>query len=452
MRIKTDQLFQSHFMKGDRDVMKEKSSFVKTAGKKAAVFALTGMCACAFMMPAAFGGGVHADAAKKAKKPAQVTGLRAAKVTDDSITLSWNKAKNAKTYKVFKKKNVWSKWKKTKKNNYAKYKGNKDKYKVKKKGKKYLYKVKRPAFAAITPSTKKTKAAIDTGIKEQTKYTFKVRAYNGKKAGKLSKAITIKTKARSTDNKNGTYDKPGQTMTMDIDGRKVQLTVGKVCTVPSFSFINSSTYVDQVKVSQVYADVGDEEYEFKYIAGTTTDGKKFSISTDKQTGTNHYSCGLDSLENKYFYIDRRDTPKEYGAGIYTKIKDKDVKIVWTVDNTEPSLDQTNSTKPGWCLYTVSDHTWINPDKNIFVPEMNKTLLKGTYTCDEAKDGKKDGKYIYENSDSLYYPRTFWMKVYKGDKLIHEEYWGCAMKHMDEAKEIYDKYVKEHSDEAPGELE
>ena len=96
--------------------------------------------------------GTPAFAASKA--PAKVTGVKVTKATNTAISLSWKKAARAKTYEVKYKASGTKKWK--------------------------------------TSKTKARKITVKK-LKENKKYSFKLRAVNGKKKGKYSKTITQKT-------------------------------------------------------------------------------------------------------------------------------------------------------------------------------------------------------------------------------------------------------------------
>lgn len=88
------------------------------------------------------------------KAPAKVAGVKVTKATDTAISLSWKKAAGAKIYEVKYKAPRTKKWK--------------------------------------TAKTKARKLTLKK-LKSNTKYTFKLRALNGKKKGKYSKTITQKT-------------------------------------------------------------------------------------------------------------------------------------------------------------------------------------------------------------------------------------------------------------------
>ena len=96
--------------------------------------------------------GAPAFAATKA--PAKVTGVKVTKATNISISLSWKKAARAKTYEVQYKAAGTAKWK--------------------------------------TAKTKARKLTLKN-LKPNKKYSFKLRAINGKKKGKYSKTIAQKT-------------------------------------------------------------------------------------------------------------------------------------------------------------------------------------------------------------------------------------------------------------------
>ena len=85
--------------------------------------------------------------------PDQVTGIKATNVTATSVTLSWNAAKNAESYKI-----------------------NETGGKV------------------TVPTTKETSITI-TGLKPGTSYTFRVRGINGANSGKYSTNVTVTTPA-----------------------------------------------------------------------------------------------------------------------------------------------------------------------------------------------------------------------------------------------------------------
>ena len=89
------------------------------------------------------------------KKPAKVTGLKVVKKSETSVKLTWKKAKRAKQYQIFRKKE-----------GEKEYKG----------------------FEPIS-----ARSCIFTGIQPGKKYSYKIRAINGKKFGKFSsvKSITL---------------------------------------------------------------------------------------------------------------------------------------------------------------------------------------------------------------------------------------------------------------------
>lgn len=124
--------------------------------KKMSTIILAIAIAITFMpMP---GGEAHAA---KTKKPAKVTGVKVVAKTTSSVTLKWKKAKRTKKYQVFMKKG--SKFKKIK-------------------------------------TTKNIKVVVKK-LKAGTVYKFKVRGINGKKKGKYSKIIGVKTNKKSKGGK-----------------------------------------------------------------------------------------------------------------------------------------------------------------------------------------------------------------------------------------------------------
>ncbi len=120
-----------------------------------------------------------------------------AQVNGNTVILKWSKTNKAKKYKVYVQTGAdkWKYWKSVKKNkaNKKKY-SNKLKYKLKRSGKKYkVYKQKNPY--KLIRKTKK-RSYIYTGEYGLT-YRFVVRAMNGKKAGKFSRAKTVTTAVKS---------------------------------------------------------------------------------------------------------------------------------------------------------------------------------------------------------------------------------------------------------------
>ena len=129
------------------------------------------------------------------KTPAKVT-IKSVTADANKVTVKWNKAKNAKKYKVYMQTGAdgWKYWKSVKKNKKNKKKYSDTlKYKLKVSGKKYkIYKKKNPyKLVKTTTARSYTRTA-----KYSTTYRFVLRAVNGKKAGKYSAAKSAKTKAK----------------------------------------------------------------------------------------------------------------------------------------------------------------------------------------------------------------------------------------------------------------
>ncbi len=137
-----------------------------------------------------FGQNAYAASAKPGK--AKITSVSA---KANTVTVKWNKTKNAKKYKVFVQTGAdgWKYWKSVKvsKKNKKKY-SDKLKYKLRKSGKKYKVYIKNNPYKLITTTT-----ALSYTYSGQysTSYTFAVRAYKGKKAGAYSASKSIKTGA-----------------------------------------------------------------------------------------------------------------------------------------------------------------------------------------------------------------------------------------------------------------
>lgn len=137
------------------------------------------------------------DVQAATKTPAKPI-ITSAKATDNTVRLTWKKAKNAKSYKVFvqKGKDGWKYWKKVKATSKNKKKYSDTlKYKLKKSGKKYkVYKKKNPY--KLVKTTKARKYTYKG--KYSTTYRFVLQAVNGKKAGAYSAAKKATTKAKPT--------------------------------------------------------------------------------------------------------------------------------------------------------------------------------------------------------------------------------------------------------------
>ena len=135
--------------------------------------------------------------------------ISSAKVSGSSVQLTWKKAKNAKTYKVFVQTGAdgWKYWKTVKANNKNKKKYSDTlKYKLKKSGKKYkVYKKKNPYKAVKTVKAQKYTYSGKYGAT----YRFVLQAVNGKKTGKYSAVKTVKIPAKPQNSEEQTPSEPG---------------------------------------------------------------------------------------------------------------------------------------------------------------------------------------------------------------------------------------------------
>lgn len=239
------------------------------------------------------------------KAPAKVTGVKVTKAADTNISLSWKKAARAKTYEVNYKASGTTKWK--------------------------------------TSKTKTTKLTLKN-LKQNTKYSFKLRALNGKKKGKYSKTITQKT-----------YATPGKIDPISIFATKrtksdISMTWGSAANASYYEIdafgLNGSTFgiqqstttsfeiVHQTRANTWYKyrirAVNNKTGKFPAIKGAwsdyfyacTTSGDRVLTGTKNSDGTITYEmtgtvpyrvCEDDGLISTG-YIDKSD---EYGPNYVT---------------------------------------------------------------------------------------------------------------------------------------
>ena len=142
-----------------------------------------------FMVLAAFTQFTGPDIKAASKTPGKPS--ISVSVSQNTATIRWGKVKNAKKYQVYRISGTTWVYSKTIKKSKAKKYSNTSKYLLKKKGKKkYKVYVKSPNYVSIATTTSCSHTFKGS---YSTSYTFAVRAYNGKKAGKYSAAKTIKT-------------------------------------------------------------------------------------------------------------------------------------------------------------------------------------------------------------------------------------------------------------------
>ncbi len=280
-----------------------------------------------------------------ASKPGQVKNLKALKATQNSITLSWSKVSKAKTYKVYQQKKGWSCWKKTTKKNYKKFKKTPKLYKVKKSGKRYYYKKYGLTFIAIK-TVKSPKASI-TGLKANTAYKFKVRAFKGKKSGKYSAVLSVKTMPESDDpisptvpSEPVTYDAANYTNIFNRSGKNIEVRAFYDADYNRNSF-------------DIYIRNGDGNYKIKAIDNTPDKVKRYF---DDSTSMPNY--GFDIM-NKNKGANGGDGYKDTNSfyHVYTKPYTSDIIInVWNSKTGKLIA----CVKSGW--YT---DTALNPDNKMF---------------------------------------------------------------------------------------
>lgn len=295
--------------------------------------------------------GMAASANAASNKPAKVKMLKPAK-TSISITLKWKKAKNAKKYQIYQLKSKYKKIKTTKKR----------KFKVKN----------------LTP---------------KTVYKFKVRAINGKKKGKFSKVLKVKTpmgKVHSgVTNPAKTNLVEGDTYTFKKGSETIKVTV-------------TSYYKDRERID---------------IEGKTESGGKYDyIKIDNTTG-----WGIEEPDYTKHFEEDTGTAVFDGTTSILKIKDSDTAAYWTLDGTEPKIGQADKT--GYskhCRKNILDNwKWeeiAEEYRQLFesygynkTNHQIRTKLRGTAT--------KTTEIWKEPHEDPYGAR--WIKAYCNGKLIFE---------------------------------
>ena len=254
-------------------------------------------------------------ASAAAKKPAKVAGLKA-KPAKTSLTLTWKKAKNAKKYEV--------------------------------------YQLKAKKYKKI--KTLKTRKLVVKKLKTNTKYKFKVRGINGKKKGKFSKVIAVKTK-------KGTLHKKPIT-----DSSKTNFVVGD-----TYIIKNSDGATTKVTITEKT----DDGY-VKETKGITSEGGTYEKRSSEGTESVYV------LNNPFMYLTTDwDFDNDEVSDVFQFIlKTNDVQVYWTIDGTEPKIGQTD--KVGTSKYAIFpkgetvDEKRENRRAGKFDPNY-KAKLRGTIT-------------------------------------------------------------------------
>ena len=275
----------------------------------------------------------------------------------------------------------------------------KNKYKVKASGKKYLVYQYKYTYSVKATTTKR---AYKFKLKSNKKYVLGVRAVNGKKYSAW-KGVSRKTGA--------------QKKTVKINGKNVTITMGKPCTIPT-----------------------------RKISGVTTEKTTFNftpISVDGYTGnmdikTGGMKGGYISETNRLLYWVANESfkypngSKNYyleneGSNLWkARVYNSNVKIVWTLDGTEPKLGQADKTiKASEYPFTILPGPGVLLDDSFgWGYPVDKIKVRGT-----AVKGK--GSDIFKESKADDMGRCTWIKVYNGTKLVEEVYLCCpAVKDSD----------------------
>lgn len=216
--------------------------------------------------------------------------------------------------------------------------------------------------------TVKVRKAVIKKLWPGTKYKFKVRAINGKKKGKFSAVKTFKTKKSTLHKKPITNPTkkdiknmiPGDTYVIkDNSGAEIKITITK-----------TEGYVEGVT-----SEGGTVEF---------TDTGGFNINNDPNEKYVEHNLGFDNDVVSDTYI--------------VKIKADNVAVCWTVDGTEPKMEQADK-------FGKSPYVHFN-DKDF------ETQLRGTFT--------KKGAHSFLTGDWLLGgKRCVWVKVYRNNKLMSD---------------------------------
>ena len=335
---------------------------------------------------------VYAASAKKPATPKIIS----AKANETSVTISWSKVKRAKKYQVAKRtaQKTWVKYKTVKKSKKNQKKYTKaGKYKVVAKGKKYI--VYKYGYKYYGKKKVKKRSYRFSNLQRNTKYTFAVRALNGKKHSAW-KVITKKTGAGSSDSD-----------TLIINGQAIKITEGKLTTLPLPSFPG-------VTINKKSIDIipeKDDYYEFRdgIIEGKDPNGF-YAYYNSSSSGLFIWSRfkysvadGIDKY-GKFSYNSKGiNLPEEFRITINAD----NMKAVWTLDGTEPQYNQTDKSIPA-SQYPFG--TWTKG---------GTVKVHGSATSSYSiPDVKWTDDYGYMVSRSA--PIVVWAKLYQGSTLIEED--------------------------------
>lgn len=271
--------------------------------------------------------------AASSRKPAAPK-ITSVKTTDTTVTIKWKKARNAKKYEIAKRfdKKSWVKYKTVKKTRKNKKKYTKaNKYKVVAKGKKYIvYKYGYRYSTEILTSKKKRSAKID-GLVGNNTYTFAIRSINGKKRSAWKK-ITFKTKPT--------------TLAVTINGKSILITQGQKSTLPIPAFngvtINKNS-CDIIPSNDEFDLEIDEEYGGVTVRGKDPSGfdSWYVYRPGEDFGWGREEPSLFGNREKLGYVSYGSRNLSLPEELIIDINNPDMKAVWTLDGTEPQLNQTD---------------------------------------------------------------------------------------------------------------
>ncbi|MBQ6314347.1 MAG: hypothetical protein IJI11_01945 [Mogibacterium sp.] len=362
-------------------------------------------------------------ASKKPKAPKILSAADPTSINDADkvVVVTWAKAKNAKKYQVAIRSDEpqWVKVKTVKKTKKNKKKYSKpDKYKVVAKGKKYI--VYQYQYEFIKMGTTKarsyrfTKSPYVDHLAPNWDYVFAVRSVNGKKYSKWS-TVAVRTNAGTWDYQR--RDKPGETMSLNVNGQPVTLTVGAQCVLPIPNptpgpVETPATYVvnpDYFVYS--YDRASGTMMEYLFVYGTTPNGFNTNWQVDLVNG----QCSTVRIRNSHptyvqdpsTFVIHNTSEAGYLMGSIT-VTDPNTQAVWTLDGTEPALGQEDKI--------------ISADEYPF----GQILLNGApypYSFKVRGTVKDYGDYWATLSMGASVPsRCEWIKVYNGTQLVYEEIW------------------------------
>lgn len=325
-------------------------------------------------------GGIETASAASVPTPAKVNLTSATAVGQNTITIKWNWAKNATNYAVY-----------------------------------------RDGNCVMRTSTS-ARSFVQKGLKPGTRYGFKVRAYRTYKQkqwyNKKTKKWQASQPAKSirgatrtvTAYKYGPYSvtryattaKPAPavvTKTVTINGEKQTLTMGKPSKLKVFQ-------VPGVPTQNKYIIITPSSVAYGSSVKGTVNGMTGEIVFEQFKPYNSsyiFENPTFNKNNAKYHLEK------YGLNYWeAEVYDANVKVIWTLDGTEPKLGQADLTIDGkdYPFGTLEDSSFGNP--------VDRIKVRGTAS-------KGNPSNIFEESDSDSMGRCVWIKVFNGNTVVEEVY-------------------------------